>query len=128
MPSRGFILGYAIHNRWERCPSNGPSVEQPIKPLDQARRTSSRLQITVALSVSGPPLFPPSTEDENLCGFLCLDDDVQLENEVAPCFLSFSMEHRLSISLDRHFYGRVNDLTVSLAAVRLCPQRSELTK
>ena len=101
---RGFILGfhethnrketsevkfkccsYVAHNEWERCPSNGPSVEQSTKPPGQVRRTLSPLQITVALSVSGSPFSPPCTEDENLCGFFCLDDGVQLENEVALC-------------------------------------------
>ena len=124
MPSRGFIFGfrethtlketfevkckccsYVTRNGWEQCLSNGPSDEQPTKPPGRA-----------------------CTEDENLCDFFCLDGDVQLENEVAPCLLSFSKIPRLCISFDRRFYGSVNDLTVSFAAVRLCPQRSELTK
>ena len=67
---------YATHNGWEQCPSNGPSVEQHTKPPGQARSTPSALQITVALSVSDSPLLPPCTENENFCGFFCLNDGV----------------------------------------------------
>ena len=116
---------YATHNGWERCPNNGPSAEQPTKPPGQARRALSPLQITVTLSVSGSPFFPPCIEDENLSASTTT---FSFRTELLPALLLFSTEPRLSISLDRHFYGSVNDLTVSLAAVRLCPQRSELTK